>query len=93
MAITPLGSTRIEPSADVRDTMGLGHCNFQFYDNAAGHYFSPAALLVCRRSLGVSVGAGGQPGLPLEFISTRHEPFGAMFANGCPWRAGYCHAA
>jgi hypothetical protein len=50
MAITALGSTRIEPFADMRDITELGHCNFQFYDNAAGHYFSPAALLVCRRS-------------------------------------------
>jgi hypothetical protein len=33
---------------DMRDITELGHCNFQFYDNAAGHYFSPAALLVCR---------------------------------------------
>jgi hypothetical protein len=24
--------------ADMRDVMELGHCNFQFYDNAAGHY-------------------------------------------------------
>jgi hypothetical protein len=35
--------------ADMRDVMELGHCNFQFYDNAAGHYFSPAALLACRK--------------------------------------------
>jgi hypothetical protein len=34
----------------LRDITELGHCNFQFYDNAAGHYFSPAALLVCRQS-------------------------------------------
>jgi hypothetical protein len=33
----------------MRDIRELGHCNFQFYDNAAGHYFSPAALLVCRQ--------------------------------------------
>jgi hypothetical protein len=28
-----------------RDKTGLGHCNFQFYGNAAWHYFSLAALL------------------------------------------------
>jgi hypothetical protein len=118
MAITALGSTRIEPSADVCDITGLGHCNFQFYDNAAGHYFSPATLLACRRwhpnfgkaksrrqststpqritgVSGLANCAGSQSGLPLEGVSTRddREAFGAMFANGCPWRVGYCDAA
>jgi hypothetical protein len=30
----------------MRDITELGHCNFQFYDDAARHYFSPAELLV-----------------------------------------------
>jgi hypothetical protein len=47
--ITSLRSGRIEPFADRRDIWALGHFDFQFYDNAAGHYFSPAALLVLQR--------------------------------------------
>lgn len=48
MAITAVGDRGcIEPFAGSRDITELGHCNFQFYDNAAGHHFSPAALLVC----------------------------------------------
>jgi hypothetical protein len=104
---------RIEPFADRRDITGLGHCNFQFYDNAAGHYFSWAALLVCRpwhsgfakaRSRRQSTSSGQQIAWGFGWagrsvwIAARSRlndrgAFGAMFANGCPWRAGYCHAA
>jgi hypothetical protein len=55
-ALSGIWSGCIEPFAGYRDKTGLGHCNFQFYGNAARHYFSPAALLVCRR-------------LPLQVIS------------------------
>jgi hypothetical protein len=44
-----LGSACIEPFAELRDITELGHCDFQFYGNAAGYHFSPAALLVCRQ--------------------------------------------
>jgi hypothetical protein len=96
----------------MRDIRELGHCNFQFYDNAAGHYFSPAALLVCRqwrsgfakaksRRQSTSTGqriTGIRLGGRSVWIAARshlndREAFGAMFANGRPWRAEYCHAA
>ena len=37
---------------------GLEDCNFQFDDNAAGHHFSPAALLGCRHDIPVLRSAG-----------------------------------
>jgi hypothetical protein len=40
------GDIPIEPVANQRDTPSLGHCDYQFYGSAAGHYFSPVALFV-----------------------------------------------
>jgi hypothetical protein len=34
-----LGSDRFEPFASQRDITALGHCNFQFYGDAAGQSF------------------------------------------------------
>ena len=48
MTLTPWIASVSNHFTDMHDITELGHCNFQFYDNAAGHYFSPAALLVCR---------------------------------------------
>jgi hypothetical protein len=39
-AITGIGSACIEPFAEWRDITRLGHCNFQFDDNAAGGIIS-----------------------------------------------------
>ena len=71
MAIKALGSTGVEPFADMRDITELGHCNFQFLRQRRRALFQPGGVVGLPRSLILSIKAK----LPTACTTSRGRSF------------------